>query len=135
MPHDKNLEIGKRVRALRVQEKLTMLELCVLLQQRIDKAVTEQTIYKYESGINTIPLHTLCAYCDIFGISSDRILGLQINECICSTHRALYNYMQQNCNDDITDSMIRIMKLLEKTNRSDIEFLLLLYRALKGGKI
>ena len=63
------IEIGKRVREIRVELNLTLRELADIL------SISNSTWSKYETGINLIQFSFLIKTCKMSGISVDYILG------------------------------------------------------------
>lgn len=61
----------KRIRDLREDHDLT--------QQQVAEALgTSQTMYaRYERGANELPIRHLLVLCELYGVSSDYILGIK----------------------------------------------------------
>ncbi len=61
----------KRIRDLREDHDLTQ-------QQVADALGTSQTMYaRYERGANELPIRHLLVLCELYGVSSDYILGIK----------------------------------------------------------
>lgn len=94
----------KQIKYLRLKYQLTQSELAQLLH------VSQQTIYKYESGNSQPPLSILKDICRIFQMSMDQFLGLTdphiplvtMHPCIPSEKSVLQNYRMMNEDDKST---------------------------------
>lgn len=71
MPHDKNLELAKRLRNARETAGLTQVE----VSKRLNKSST--TITNYESGIRKPPMNVLKQLADIYGVTFSYLAGFE----------------------------------------------------------
>ena len=61
----------ERLRDLREDRDLTQAQIARLLN------TTHQVYYRYEKGINELPVRHLVTLCRFYGVSADKILGLK----------------------------------------------------------
>lgn len=65
-------KFGERLKQLRKERKLTQTELAVAL------GTTQSTIYKYEKGIQNVPMSVLTKFANYFEVSIDDLAGVEI---------------------------------------------------------
>ncbi len=68
---EQNKDIAKKLRILRAEYNLTQAEVANRL------GITQQTYSKYESGKINIDSKAIIQICDMYGISSDYLLGIE----------------------------------------------------------
>lgn len=64
------MEYYDRIRKIRIQHKETQQELAMLLE------TSQQAYFKYEKGINEMPIQRIIKLCQHYNLSADYILGL-----------------------------------------------------------
>ena len=65
------IEVGKKIKELRKERKLTQTELAIVLQ------TTQDSVSLWELGKSYPDLETLVKLCDFFNVSADYMLGLK----------------------------------------------------------
>ena len=61
----------ERIRQFRQENKLTQAEVSDAL------GITQQQYFKYEKGVNEMPVRYVVAFCRHYGVSADWLLGLR----------------------------------------------------------
>ncbi len=64
------MEYYEKLKALREDAELNQKDIAKILN------TTQQQVYKYENGIQELPLHRLKLLCEFYKVSSDYLLGL-----------------------------------------------------------
>lgn len=61
----------ERIRQFRQENKITQAEVSNAL------GITQQQYFKYEKGVNEMPVRYVVAFCQHYGVSADWLLGLR----------------------------------------------------------
>lgn len=64
------MEIAEKIKSLREDKDLTQQDIADILD------TTRQQVYKYENGLQEMPVSRLAKLCRFYGVSADYILGL-----------------------------------------------------------
>jgi len=64
----------ERIKQFRQENNLTQVQVADTL------GISQQQYFKYEKGINELPIRYLCEICKVYGISADWLLGLSDKE-------------------------------------------------------
>lgn len=100
------LTIGEMLRDLRVERNWRQEDVAKML------SCAKSTISAYERDASSPNADVLIAYCNLFGVSADRILGLQQNDKVLT----MAQMMAQIDSFDKNDCMVFLGQFLEQFN-------------------
>ena len=69
-----NCEIGKRLTNLRLQKKLSQVEVIEKLNEKLEYDFGDKSLSKYENGTNTLPYDVLIALAEIYNVDINYIV-------------------------------------------------------------